>query len=70
MKPVDTPALNVWILTSLTSTGTITYHNPSVLTSGIFPGYFTRLEDARQEQMLLALKGQKAHVFQLEFPRP
>ena len=71
MKPVDTPEfLSVWILTSLTSTGTITYHNPSVLpTSGFFPGYFTKLEDAQQEQMLLALKGQKTHVFQLEFPR-
>ena len=70
MKPVDAPEfLSVWILTSLNSTGSITHHNPSTVTSGIFPGYFTKLEDAQQEQMLLSLKGQKSHVFQLEFPR-
>jgi hypothetical protein len=72
MKPVDPPStLSVWILTSLSSSGMMTTHNASVaVASGVFPGYFTNLEDAQQEQMLLALKGQKAHVFHLEFPMP
>ncbi len=71
MKPVEPPeSLNVWILASLNSTGTMTSHTPTSYSSGVFPGYFTKLEDAQQEQMLLALKGQKAHVFQLDFPTP
>ena len=72
MKPVDPPdCLSVWILVSLSSSGIMTTHNSTIMNaSGIFPGYFTQLEDAQQEQMLLALKGQKSHVFHLEFPRP
>jgi len=72
MKPVEPPeSLGIWILASLSSSGTLSTHNPSVMaSSGIFPGYFTKLEDAQQEQMLLALKGQKSHVFHLEFPMP
>jgi hypothetical protein len=55
---------------SISSTGTMTTHSPALAGSGIFPGYYTCLEDAQQEQMLLALKGTRAHVFQLDFPRP
>jgi hypothetical protein len=56
MKPVDPPStLSVWILTSLSSSGMMTTHNASVaVASGVF----------------LAPKGQKAHVFHLEFPMP
>jgi len=71
MKPVEPPdSLSVWILTSLSSTGTMTTHSPSSYSGGGFAGYFTKLEDAQQEQMLLSLKGQRAYVFQLDFPRP
>ena len=71
MKPIAPPeALCVWIVASISSTGTMTTHSPSVVSSGIFPGYYVGLEDAQQEQMLLALKGTRAHVFQLDFPRP
>ena len=71
MKPIDPPeALSIWVVASLSSTGSMSTHNPSAPTSTIFPGYYTKLEDAQQEQMLLALKGTKAHVFQLDFPRP
>ena len=72
MQPIDPPEhLRVWILVSLSSSGIMNTHNQTSLSAtGIFPGYFTKLEDAQQEQMLLALKGQKAHVFQLDFPMP
>ncbi len=71
MKPVAPPeTLCVWIVASISSTGSMSTHNPSAPVSTIFPGYYTSLEDAQQEQMLLALKGTKAHVFQLDFPRP
>jgi hypothetical protein len=71
MKPIDPPeALSIWVVASLSSSGTMTTHQPSSVSSTIFPGYYTKLEDAQQEQMLLALKGTKAHVFQLDFPRP
>ena len=71
MKPVEPPStLNVWILTSLTSTGSIMYHAPASYSSGVHPGYYTTLEDAQQEQLLLALQGKVAHIFQLDFPRP
>ena len=71
MKPIDPPeALSIWVVASISSSGTMTTHNPSVTGSTVFPGYYTKLEDAQQEQMLLALKGTKAHVFQLDFPRP
>lgn len=71
MKPIDPPeALCVWIIASLSSTGMMTGHIPSVPGAAVFPGYYVKLEDAQQEQMLLALKGTKAHVFQLDFPRP
>lgn len=71
MKPIDPPeALSIWVVASISSTGAMSTHNPSTPGSGIFPGYYTSLEDAQQEQMLLALKGTKAHVFQLDFPRP
>jgi hypothetical protein len=71
MKPIDPPeALSIWVVASLSSTGTMTTHTPSSISSGIFPGYYIKLEDAQQEQMLLALKGTTAHVFQLDFPRP
>lgn len=71
MKPIDPPeALSIWVVASLSSTGAMSYHNPTAPTSTIFPGYYINLEDAQQEQMLLALKGTKAHVFQLDFPRP
>lgn len=71
MKPVEPPEiLCAWIIASLSSTGMMTGHSPSAPGSNIFPGYYVKLEDAQQEQMLLALKGTKAHVFQLDFPRP
>jgi len=71
MKPIDPPEdLCVWIVTSINSTGLMSTHSPSAVGSSIFPGYHTKLEDAQQEQMLLSLKGTKAHVFQLDFPRP
>jgi hypothetical protein len=71
MKPIDPPeTLCVWIVASISSSGTMATHSPSSAGSSIFPGYYTSLEDAQQEQMLLALKGTKAHVFQLDFPRP
>lgn len=73
MKPIAPPStLNVWILTSLTSTGSIMYHAPAsyTYTTGIHPGYYTTLEDAQQEQLLLALQGKVAHIFQLDFPQP
>jgi hypothetical protein len=71
MKPIDPPeTLCVWIVTSISASGSMTTHSPSSAGSSIFPGYYTSLEDAQQEQMLLALKGTKAHVFQLDFPRP
>lgn len=71
MKPIDPPeTLCVWIVASISTSGTMTTHSPSVAVSGIFPGYYVSLEDAQQEQMLLALKGTRAHVFQLDFPRP
>ncbi|CAB4241877.1 hypothetical protein UFOVP71_415 [uncultured Caudovirales phage] len=71
MKPIDPPeALSVWVVASLTSTGSMSHHSPQTVTTSTFPGYYTSLEDAQQEQMILALKGTKAHVFQLDFPRP
>jgi hypothetical protein len=71
MKPVAPPeTLCVWIVASISSTGSMSTHNPSAPVSTIFPGYYISLEDAQQEQMLLALKGTRAHVFQLDFPRP
>ena len=71
MKPIEAPeALSVWLVASLTSTGSISHHAPQTVTGGIFPGYYITIDDAQQEQMLLALKGTKAHVFQLDFPRP
>lgn len=71
MKPIDPPeTLCVWIVASISTSGTMTTHSPSAAVSGIFPGYYVSLEDAQQEQMLLALKGTRAHVFQLDFPRP
>jgi hypothetical protein len=71
MQPVTPPeSITVWVLSSLSTTGSMTMHTPSSYSGGVFPGYFIRLEDAQQEQMLLALKGQKSHVFQLDFPRP
>jgi hypothetical protein len=72
MKPIAPPGdFGVWILVSLSSNGMLTTHNPSVMiATGVFPGYFTSLDDAQQEQMLLALRGQKSHVFHLEFPMP
>lgn len=71
MKPIDPPeSLCVWIVASISTSGTMTTHNPSAASSSIFPGYYLSVEDAQQEQMLLALKGTKAHVFQLDFPRP
>jgi hypothetical protein len=71
MKPVPPPeSLCVWVVASISSTGTMSTHSPSVIGSAVFPGYYTKLDDAQQEQMLLALKGTKSHVFQLEFPRP
>ena len=71
MKPIDPPeALSVWVVASISTTGTMTSHQPASISSTIFPGYYIKLEDAQQEQMLLALKGTKAHVFQLDFPRP
>jgi hypothetical protein len=69
MKPIEQPeTLGVYILASLTNTGNINYHAPTS-TSTTYLGYYTNLEDAQQEQMMLALKGQKTHVFHLEFPR-
>ena len=71
MKPIDPPeALCVWIVASISTSGTLTTHSPSAPVSTIFPGYYISVEDAQQEQMLLALKGTRAHVFQLDFPRP
>jgi len=71
MKPIDPPeTLCVWIVASISASGTMTTHSTSVVSSAIFPGYYVSLEDAQQEQMLLALKGTRAHVFQLDFPRP
>jgi hypothetical protein len=71
MKPIDPPeALSIWVVASITASGSMSTHSPSAPSSTIFPGYYTKLEDAQQEQMLLALKGIKAHVFQLDFPRP
>ncbi len=71
MKPIDPPeSLCVWIVASISTSGTMTTHSPSAASSGIFPGYYLSVEDAQQEQMLLALKGTRAHVFQLDFPRP
>lgn len=71
MKPIDPPeTLCVWIVASISTGGIMTTHSTSVVSSGIFPGYYVSLEDAQQEQMLLALKGTRAHVFQLDFPRP
>ena len=71
MKPIESPeSLSVWILTSLTSTGSIMYHAPASYTTGVHPGYYITLEDAQQEQLLLALQGKVAHIFQLDFPRP
>lgn len=71
MKPIDPPSdLSIWVVASISSTGTMTTHSPALAGSGIFPGYYTCLEDAQQEQMLLALKSTRAHVFQLDFPRP
>ena len=71
MKPVEPPeSIQVWILASLRADGSLTTHSPSAPTSTIFPGYYTRITDAQEEQMLLALKGTKSHVFQLDFPRP
>lgn len=71
MKPIDPPeALSIWVVASLSSTGSMSSHGPSSPGTIIFPGYYTSVEDAQQEQMLLALKGTKAHVFQLDFPRP
>ena len=73
MKPIDPPeSLSVWVLASLSSTGHLTFNSPSSPSpmGTPFPGYFTSLEDAQQEQMLLALKGTRVHVYQLEFPRP
>jgi hypothetical protein len=71
MKPVDPPEyLCVWIVASISATGTMTTHSPSSPGSTLWPGYYLSVEDAQQEQMLLALKGTKSHVFQLDFPRP
>ena len=71
MKPVEPPdALSIYVVASLSVTGTMSSHSPSAITGTPFPGYYINLEDAQQEQMLLALKGTKAHVFQLDFPRP
>lgn len=71
MKPIDPPEyLCVWIVASISATGTMTTHSPSTAGSTIFPGYYTSVDDAQQEQMLLALKGVKTHVYQLDFPRP
>lgn len=71
MKPIEPPdTLSVWIVYSISAAGTLTAHNPSSVGSSMFPGYYTKLDDAQQEQMLLALKGTRAHVFQLDFPRP
>jgi hypothetical protein len=71
MKPIEPPeALSIWVVASITASGTMNTHSPAMSTSTVFPGYYTKLEDAQQEQMLLALKGTKAHVFQLDFPRP
>jgi hypothetical protein len=71
MKPVAPPeTLCIWVVASISSTGTMSTHSPSAPGSTVFPGYYTKLDDAQQEQMLLALKGTKAHVFQLDFPRP
>ena len=71
MKPIESSEdLSVYIVASLSTTGTMTPHQPALVGSSIFPGYYIKLEDAQQEQMLLALKGTKAHVFQLDFPRP
>jgi hypothetical protein len=71
MKPIDPPeTLCIWIVASISSIGTMSTHNPSAVGSGVFPGYYTSLNDAQQEQMLLALKGTRGHVFQLDFPRP
>jgi len=71
MKPVAPPeTLCIWVVASISSTGTMSTHSPSASGSTVFPGYYTKLDDAQQEQMLLALKGTKAHVFQLDFPRP
>jgi len=69
MKPIEQPdSLSVYVLASLTNTGNINYHAPTS-SSTPYLGYYTNLEDAQQEQMMLALKGQKTHVFCLEFPR-
>jgi hypothetical protein len=71
MKPISPPeALSIWVVASLSSTGTMNTHTPATAGLTPFPGYYTKLEDAQQEQMLLALKGTKAHVFQMDFPRP
>lgn len=71
MKPIEAPEdISVWVVASLSSSGSMTTHTPTAPSSTIFPGYYTKLDDAQQEQMLLALKGTKAHVFQLDFPRP
>lgn len=59
--------LNAWILVNIASTGYLTHHSTSS-SSSLFPGYFINKEDAQQEQMLLALKGTKSHVFHLEIP--
>jgi len=71
MKPIDPPeSLSIWVVASISSSGTMTTHAPSSPSMTTFPGYYTNLNDAQQEQMLLALKGTKAHVFQMDFPRP
>ena len=72
MKPITPPeSLSIWVVASISASGSLQHHSPASFTSGTtFPGYFVALEDAQQEQMLLALKGITAHVFQLDFPRP
>jgi hypothetical protein len=71
MKPIDPPEnLCVWILASISSTGLMTGHSPTAPMTTTFPGYYISLDDAQQEQMLLALRGTKSYVFQLDFPRP
>ncbi len=73
MVPIPPPKhLSIYVVASISASGTLTTHSPSSISASgsIFPGYYTSLEDAQQEQMLLALKGTSAHVFALDFPRP
>lgn len=67
IKPLD--AMPVWVIVSMTSDGSITYHNPTTnYAIGVPTTHFLSLEDAQHEQMLLKLRGTKSHVFQLNIP--